>query len=550
MDINSAYEGLKHCLFTKETTLHAFGSSCSSKVHTKEAAIWPADGVKEKTDQDLRTSDYALSHELLVSQLLPHCQAQILPLGSSEIYGMQLRQPPEAVDGMLRMLLPAVEDLLSPQGSQHPVAAVSGSVLLEQSPLEIVSGTHGQVSTTSTMESSNCSHAQIPDIDLPVVFPSLPTVPVNPDQEPLYLVNQGPRSLNFIDYWSYKTDTWSMASQYWGCEAERCAAAATWWNMECSKWAGISNAMAQTASICASLEAHWAQSAEQARLLHELWVFNFHEMSVWQVNLARSGICGPPCSLTKSFPACQPTVQLLNLRREADVDGYPDSISAEMEWISAGGGEVELWSTASTAFVPSACLGSHSKTQASSPSSLDSPLDEGSSNVPEAVAANKLADERLANTLWDLTNILDVNAAIGVGLPTLATFFLSGFKPLLEVLSFLLENRSLPDIMARESLYSEVLFLLQALSSHMDTVPSLCMPISCPSMQSNPSCQAHSSLFEALQHRHQRAEDMLSETLVRVDNEHDATRKNLNFIGDLEDAFDIVQASLEHLQTG
>jgi hypothetical protein len=177
-------------------------------------------------------------------------------------------------------------------------------------------------------------------------------------------------------------------------------------------------------------------------------------------------------------------------------------------------------------------------------------LDEGSSNVPEAVAANKLADERLANTLWDLTNILDVNAAIGVGLPTLATFFLSGFKPLLEVLSFLLENRSLPDIMARESLYSEVLFLLQTLSSHMDTVPSLCMPISCPSMQSNPSCQAHSSLFEALQHRHQRAEDMLSETLVRVDNEHDATRKNLNFIGDLEDAFDIVQASLEHLQTG
>jgi hypothetical protein len=187
------------------------------------------------------------------------------------------------------------------------------------------------------------------------------------------------------------------------------------------------------------------------------------------------------------------------LRREADVDGYPDSISAEMEWISAGGGEVELWLTASTAFVPSASLGSDSKTQASSPSSLDSPLDEGSSNVPEAVAANKLADERLANTLWDLTNILEVNAAIGVGLPTLATFFLSGFKPLLEVLSFLLENRSLPDIMARESLYSEVLFLLQALSSHMDTVPILCMPISCPSMQSNPSCQAHSSLFEALQ---------------------------------------------------
>jgi hypothetical protein len=69
-------------------------------------------------------------------------------------------------------------------------------------------------------------------------------------------------------------------------------------------------------------------------------------------------------------------------------------------------------------------------------------------------------------------------------------------------------------------------------------------------MQSNPSCQAHSSLFEALQSLHQRAEDMLSETLVRVDNEHDATRKNLNFIGDLEDAFDIVQASLEHLQTG
>jgi hypothetical protein len=139
---------------------------------------------------------------------------------------------------------------------------------------------------------------------------------------------------------------------------------------------------------------------------------------------------------------------LLNLRRETDVDGYPDSISAEMEWISAGGGEVELWSTASTAFVPSASLGSHSKTQASSPSSLDSPLDEGSSNVPEAVAANKLADERLANALWDLTNILEVNAAVGVGLPTLATFFLSGFKPLREVLSFLLENRSLPDIMA------------------------------------------------------------------------------------------------------
>jgi hypothetical protein len=75
-------------------------------------------------------------------------------------------------------------------------------------------------------------------------------------------------------------------------------------------------------------------------------------------------------------------------------------------------------------------------------------LDEGSSNVPEAVAANKLADERLANALWDLTNILEVNAAVGVGLPTLATFFLSGFKPLREVLSFLLENRSLPDIMA------------------------------------------------------------------------------------------------------
>ncbi len=177
-------------------------------------------------------------------------------------------------------------------------------------------------------------------------------------------------------------------------------------------------------------------------------------------------------------------------------------------------------------------------------------MDEGSSNVPEAVAANKLADERLPNTVWDLTNILEVDAAVGVGLPTLATFFLSGFQPLREVLSFLLENRSLPDIIARESLYSEVLFLLQALSSHMDTVPILCMPISCPSMQSNPSCQAHSSLFEALQSLHQRAEDMLSETLVRVDNEHDATRKNLNFIGDLEDAFDIVQASLEHLQTG
>jgi hypothetical protein len=43
---------------------------------------------------------------------------------------------------------------------------------------------------------------------------------------------------------------------------------------------------------------------------------------------------------------------------------------------------------------------------------------------------------------------------------------------------------------------------------------------------------------------------MLSETLVRVDNEHDGTRKNLNFIGDLEDAFDILQSSLEHLQTG
>ncbi len=164
-------------------------------------------------------------------------------------------------------------------------------------------------------------------------------------------------------------------------------------------------------------------------------------------------------------------------------------------------------------------------------------MDEGSSNVPEAVAANKLADERLANTVWDLTNILEVDAAVGVGLSTLATFFLSGFQPLREVLSFLLENRSLPDIMAQESLYSEVLFLLQALiSSHMDTVPILCMPISCPSMQSNPSCQAHSSLFEALQSLHQRAEDMLSETLVRVDNERDATRKNLNFIGDLEDA--------------
>ncbi len=61
MDINSAYEGLKHCLLTKESMLHTFGSSCSSKVHTKEAAIWPADGVKEKTDQDLRTSDYARS---------------------------------------------------------------------------------------------------------------------------------------------------------------------------------------------------------------------------------------------------------------------------------------------------------------------------------------------------------------------------------------------------------------------------------------------------------------------------------------------------------
>jgi hypothetical protein len=256
VDINSAYEGLKHCLFTKGSALHTFGSSCSSKVHTKEAAIWPADGVKEKTDQDLRTSDYALSHELLVSQLLPHCQAQILPLGPSEICGMQLRKPPEAIDGMPRMLLLAVEDLLSPQGSQHPVAAVSESVFLEQSPLEIVSGTHGQVSTISTMESSNCSHAQIPDIDIPVVFPSLPTVSVNPDRKPLYFVNQGPRSLNFIDYWSYKRDTWSMASQYWGCEAEKCAAAAAWWNIECSKWAGISNAMAQTASICASLEAH------------------------------------------------------------------------------------------------------------------------------------------------------------------------------------------------------------------------------------------------------------------------------------------------------
>jgi hypothetical protein len=41
---------------------------------------------------------------------------------------------------------------------------------------------------------------------------------------------------------------------------------------------------------------------------------------------------------------------------------------------------------------------------------------------------------------------------------------------------------------------------------------------------------------------------MLSEALVTVENDHDATRKNLNFIGDMEEAFDVVQASLKRLQ--
>jgi hypothetical protein len=401
-------------------------------------------------------------------------------------------------------------------------------------------------------------------MDIPISFPSLSQLLVHPDEQSLYFMNQGPGAINPRDYWAYKADTWKRASQYWRSEVERCAASAAWWDMECRKWFRTSNVMAQTASNVmaqtasnvmaqtaskwAHLEAHWARSAEQAMVLNELWAFNLQEMSLWQANLARSGIRGPPCSLTRSFPVNQQSVQVLNLRTKSDVDEYPDSIGAETEWISPGGGEVELWSAASTASVPSASLGSCSNTRGSSPSSTDSPLDAGSSNVPNTVSTDKLADERLANALWALTDILEVNAALGISLPTLATFFLSGFKPLREVLNFLLDNRSLPDIMAREYLYSEVFFLLRALSAHTNTLLILCMPNSCLSMQSNPGSHTHSSLFEALESLHWQAEDMLSEALVTVENDHDATRKNLNFIGDMEDAFDVVQANLKYLQ--
>lgn len=536
MDINSAHEGLKQCLTTKES-LHPSGS----KIRTKQAAIWPDDAVKVDVKQELGTTDHPLS------QSAPHCKAQILPLEHTEICSRQPREPHREVEAMLRMLLPAVEESVSPQTTQHPMPTENESVFLEPSPVELFSGTHGQVSTASTIETLSSSCALMPDtvMDIPISFPSLSPLLVHPDEQPLYFMNQGPGAINPRDYWAYKADTWKRASQYWRSEVERCAASAAWWDMECRKWFGT---MAQTASKWAHIEAHWARSAEQAMVLNELWAFNLQEMSLWQANLARSGIRGPPCSLTRSFPVNQQSVQVLNLRTKSDVDEYPDSIGAETEWISPGGGEMELWSAASTASVPSASLGSCSNTRGSSPSSTDSPLDAGSSNVPNTVSTDKLADERLANALWALTDILEVNAALGISLPTLATFFLSGFKPLREVLNFLLENRSLPDIMAREYLYSEVFFLLRALSAHTNTLLILCMPNSCLSMQSNPGSHTHSSLFEALESLHWQAEDMLSEALVTVENDHDATRKNLNFIGDMEDAFDVVQASLECLQ--
>lgn len=356
---------------------------------------------------------------------------------------------------------------------------------------------------------------------------------------------------NSKKYWVSKAETWMRSSDYWCQESERFALASDWWLKECSKWVGRSDEMVCKANTWANLEAHWTQSTERVMAANKLWGYKIQEMSELCTSVLQTGTngafyseLGPRLERGGSFSTNSPQLQILNLRTRSDGDEYSDCMGAETEWISPVEGTNECWSTASNTSVPLTSLNS-------SPTTNDSPIHSkeptctraGSFVESKVTGVGKTADDKLINSFWDLTNILEVIAELGA-LSAPAAYFLWGFEPLREILLSLLQNNSLPDIMSRESLYSEAFYLLSAISSHRNILPILFMSISRLNSEST-QCGKKGSVFEAFEKLHWQAEDMLSEALVTVDNDHDAIERNLKLIGDMEDAYKIVQRNLE-----